>query len=92
MANSATEGKSYFPWTPGRSSTPNPTADEGSTAATTTTHEEAPWLKKSLTDHAVSITHGLPRKDYPPDCPALSVQWYHAVDVSNASNDGISVV
>jgi hypothetical protein len=36
--------------------------------------------KKSM-DHAVSFTHKLSKKLYPPDCPPLAVRWYHAIDV-----------
>ncbi|KAF2435974.1 DDHD-domain-containing protein [Tothia fuscella] len=32
-------------------------------------------------DHTVSRRHRFSLRDYPRDCPPLSVQWYHAVDL-----------
>jgi hypothetical protein len=61
------ETKSYFPWTP-RTSTPKPEGDNTNP------------LKRTA-DHAISHANRLSRKQYPPDCPPLNVQWYHAVDI-----------
>jgi hypothetical protein len=80
MANSAEEAKSYFPWNAVRSSSPKgpgpANAASGNAAPT-----ESDGLKK-VSDHAVSSTRGFSKRHYPPDCPPLVVQWYHAVDVS----------
>ena len=32
-------------------------------------------------DHVINWRRGLSWKKYPKDCPSLSVQWFHAVDV-----------
>lgn len=37
-------------------------------------------LKEGI-DHAINWRRGLSWKKYPKNCPPLSVQWFHAVDV-----------
>jgi hypothetical protein len=85
MSNSANESGSYFAWTSGRSSTPKANTNQ---AIPPTADGDASGLKKSLTDHAISSINRLSRREYPPNCPVLSTQWYHAVDVSDCSGMG----
>ena len=32
-------------------------------------------------DHAINWRRGLSWRKYPKNCPSLSVQWFHAIDV-----------
>ena len=32
-------------------------------------------------DHSITHLYGQSFRTYPPDCPPLHVQWYHAIDV-----------
>jgi hypothetical protein len=42
---------------------------------------EPPLAATKGGDHTVSHKHRLSLRKYPRDCPPLSVQWFHAVDV-----------
>lgn len=59
---------SLNPWAGSRTATPTP--------------KEANPAPTNPGDHTSSPFYGQPSKKYPPDCPPLKVQWFHAVDVS----------
>lgn len=61
----------FSPWS-SRSATPKP-PEETSTAVS-----EA----QRGGDHTSNHKRKISLKSYPPDCPSLNVQWYHAVDVA----------
>lgn len=63
---------SINPWAGSRTSTPLPKDPQPSSPL------------PSTMDHAVNPFYGHSFKKYPPDCPPLKVQWFHAVDVSVA--------
>jgi len=68
----------FSPWA-SRSSTPKPTADASNEDGV------GAFSKPSAQrggDHSIRPRHRFSQKDYPEDCPKLTVQWYHAVDVS----------
>ncbi|KAK0615059.1 DDHD domain-containing protein [Bombardia bombarda] len=61
---------SINPWSGARSSTPTP--------------RDAPQLTPAPVnpgDHITNPFYGQSLKRYPPDCPPLNVQWFHAVDI-----------
>lgn len=60
---------SLNPWASTRSSTP-PQKDA-----------LPPGIPSNTGDHATSPYYGRSLASYPPDCPPLNVQWFHAVDV-----------
>ncbi|KAK5018986.1 hypothetical protein LTR60_001280, partial [Cryomyces antarcticus] len=73
------ENKSYLsaginalsPWG-SRSSTPKPPEARAA--------DEASGPQRGG-DHSISHGHRLSSRNYPRDCPALNVQWFHAVDI-----------
>ncbi|KAF2802055.1 DDHD-domain-containing protein [Mytilinidion resinicola] len=71
----------FSPWT-SRSNTPKappsprePRESEASNAS------EAMGGPQRGGDHTISRRHRLSLRNYPRDCPALAVQWYHAIDI-----------
>lgn len=65
---------SFNPWGGSRSSTPVPKEPVPSPTAKQTNPRN---------DHSINPIYGLSAKKYPPDCPPLKVQWFHAVDASD---------
>ncbi|KAI5462748.1 DDHD domain-containing protein [Mariannaea sp. PMI_226] len=63
---------SINPWASSRSTTPTQSNKSEQTRPTTPTKTD---------DHATTHLYGQSVKTYPKDCPALKVQWFHAVDV-----------
>lgn len=57
----------------------------GSRSATSTPTPKDPQQPPPAhpVDHTVNSFYGQSFKRYPPDCPPLKVQWFHAVDVSS---------
>jgi hypothetical protein len=86
--------KSYFasavesinPFTSSRSSSPAPPNKEKDKAK-----EMPPPAKparantQKADDHSINTLYGQSFRRYPPDCPPLNVQWFHAADVSCSS-------
>jgi len=72
--------ESITPWSTSRSSTPKPASL--STSAPPVDPAKLSGLKNQHggRDHTTQ-QYGLSLKDYPTDCPKLSVRWFHAVDV-----------
>ncbi len=70
----------YSPWG-SRSSTPKPHSDLEEVAASANTSAAT----QRGGDHVVSHRHKLSLRSYPPDCPKLEAQWFHAVDVCSMS-------
>lgn len=65
---------SYSPWG-SRSSTPKPPPPEHKA-------DSSPAFEPQRGgDHSVSRRHRLSLRQYPRDCPPLSVRWFHAVDI-----------
>lgn len=62
---------SINPWGGSRSSTPTPKDPQP---------KQEPPVNPG--DHIVNPLYGQSFRRYPPDCPKLNVQWFHAVDVS----------
>ena len=62
---------SFNPWGGSRTATPTPKDPQPGPAPA------------NPGDHAVNPFYGQSLKRYPPDCPPLNVQWFHAVDVSS---------
>jgi hypothetical protein len=56
----------------------------GSRTATPTPKDPQP-TPAPVIDHIVNPFYGQSLKKYPPDCPPLRVQWFHAVDVRTPS-------
>lgn len=75
--------ESFSPWT-SRSNTPklDSKEDEGYTAGG--------LGKQQGGDHVVNPRNRFSLRDYPEDCPSLSVRWFYAVDVSNTCQPKIS--
>ena len=67
--------ESLNPWAV-KPATPAPTdkAEDRSTTPTMASSAEP-------RDHATTPFYGQSLRHYPPDCPPLKVQWFHAVDV-----------
>ncbi len=65
---------SIYPWGGGSTSAPNPDNPPP--------HPSPPT---NPADHSTSSIYGRSFKRYPPDCPPLKVQWFHAVDVNSLS-------
>jgi hypothetical protein len=65
---------SINPWAGSRSLTPLPKEPQPNPPS------------PSTVDHTVNPFYGQSLKKYPPDCPPLKVQWFHAVDVSVTLN------
>lgn len=63
---------SINPWAVSRSSTPIPKESIPPPPKPTNTEK----------DHSVNLIYGISARKYPDDCPPLTVQWFHAVDVS----------
>ncbi|KAH7149742.1 DDHD domain-containing protein [Dactylonectria estremocensis] len=61
----------------------NPWANSRSTTPTQTSKPEQgqPATAARQDDHSVTHLYGQSFKTYPPDCPPLKVQWFHAVDL-----------
>ncbi|OAA54082.1 DDHD domain-containing protein [Niveomyces insectorum RCEF 264] len=79
---------SMNPWAGSRSSSPKPasepiasTSAPGLTTAKATTGTDATASSSTAPDHSTSSYYGRSFKRYPPGCPPLKVQWFHAVDV-----------
>ena len=66
---------SLSPWG-SRSGTPKPPDTKEGTEA-----KEAVFGTQRANDHTVSRKNRFSLKRYPRDCPPVTVQWYHAVDV-----------
>lgn len=66
--------ETYSPWA-SRSNTPKPSQGKGQDGSSPAGPE-----KQHGPDHSVSHRHRLSLKDYPSDCPKLSVRWFYAVD------------
>ncbi|KAH8700015.1 DDHD domain-containing protein [Ilyonectria robusta] len=63
---------SINPWASSRSTTPTqPNKPE----------QSHPAASANPDDHSTTHLYGQSFKTYPPDCPPLKVQWFHAVDV-----------
>jgi hypothetical protein len=62
---------SINPWAGSRSATPTPKDPQSS---------QQPPVNPA--DHIINPLYGRSFRRYPPDCPRLNVQWFHAVDVS----------
>jgi hypothetical protein len=72
----------FTPW--GRTASPRPSLNPTAKQIKDDMEAKAMPSPLSLTktlDHTVSYTNRLSKKQYPPDCPPLQAQWYHAVDV-----------
>lgn len=65
---------SINPWSVSRSSTPTPREPPAPP-----TPKPAPAPQGG--DHSINPIYGISVKRYPPDCPPLKVQWFHAADV-----------
>lgn len=63
---------SINPWAVSRSSTPVPKEPPPPPPPKPTNSEK---------DHSINLIYGISARKYPSDCPPLSVQWFHAVDV-----------
>jgi hypothetical protein len=63
---------SLNPWAERKTSGPETTQTEN------TAHKTAPT---DPGDHSITHLYGRSFRMYPTDCPALRVQWYHAIDV-----------
>ncbi|KAK3934586.1 phospholipase DDHD2 [Diplogelasinospora grovesii] len=61
--------ESFNPWGGSRSSTPTPKDPQQNTAPS------------NPGDHSINPLYGQSLRRYPPDCPPLNVQWFHAVDI-----------
>jgi hypothetical protein len=68
--------ESIYPWASSRTATPTPAdkAKDGSKDATA-------GASNAPEDHSIPHLYGQSTRSYPPDCPPLNVQWFHAVDV-----------
>ncbi|KAM5352153.1 hypothetical protein ACJ41O_004876 [Fusarium nematophilum] len=64
---------SINPWAASRSTTP--------TQKTTLEESAASAAPANPDDHSTTHLYGQSLKTYPPGCPPLKVQWFHAVDV-----------
>ncbi|KAK1825763.1 phospholipase DDHD2 [Podospora conica] len=53
----------------------------GGSRTTTPTPKDSQPAPAPVVDHIVNPFYGQSLKKYPPDCPPLRVQWFHAVDV-----------
>ena len=69
---------SINPWAIGRSATSTPDSKRDEPPAASEVAGDASG------DHSVKPLYGQSFKTYPRDCPPLSVQWFHAVDVRRA--------
>ncbi|KAH8671165.1 DDHD domain-containing protein [Xylariales sp. PMI_506] len=67
---------SINPWTASRSSTPTPRDKEMPPPPKSSAQPSKP-----ADDHSVTTLYGQSFRRYPPDCPPLNVQWFHAVDI-----------
>ncbi|KPM44652.1 hypothetical protein AK830_g1935 [Neonectria ditissima] len=63
---------SINPWASSRSTTPTQSGK---------TEQKPPAAPANPDDHSTTHLYGQSFKTYPPDCPPLKVQWFHAVDV-----------
>ena len=61
---------SFNPWAGSRSNTPTPKDPQ---------QKQEPPVNPG--DHITNPLYGQSIRRYPPDCPKLNVQWFHAVDV-----------
>lgn len=68
---------SINPWAASRSTTPVQVNQK----VVEETHPIQPAANPD--DHITNPFYGQSFKTYPPDCPPLNVQWFHAVDVSS---------
>ncbi|KAJ0120134.1 DDHD domain-containing protein [Diaporthe amygdali] len=64
--------ESINPWSVSRSSTPTPREPPA---------PPAPKPTNQGGDHSINPIYGISSRRYPPDCPPLKVQWFHAVDI-----------
>lgn len=62
---------SINPWAGSRSATPTPKDPQPAVVPAAST-----------ADHTINPYYGHSVRRYPPDCPPLKVQWFHAADVS----------
>lgn len=60
----------------------NPWAGNRTSTATPKEPQPSPTIPASSGDHIINPLYGKSFKTYPPDCPKLNVQWFHAADVS----------
>lgn len=70
--------ESINPWAAKRAPSPAPSTKTGP--------EEVFWAGPNIApvdpgDHSTTHLYGQSFHTYPPDCPSLNVQWFHAVDV-----------
>ena len=72
---------SFSPWV-SRSATPRSTTPKQMPKQDDGKIQESPLSRGK--DHTVSHLNRLSNRQYPPDCPPLVTQWYHAVDVPKA--------
>jgi hypothetical protein len=72
--------ESITPWSTSRSSTPKPASISTSTHAVDPAEASGLRNQHGGRDHTTH-QYGLSLKDYPNDCPKLSVRWFHAIDV-----------
>jgi hypothetical protein len=66
---------SINPWAGSRSATPTQKDREPQPS-------QQPPPPTHAADHITNPLYGQSFRRYPPDCPKLNVQWFHAVDVS----------
>lgn len=66
---------SFTPWS-SRSGTPKPTPRDADNKGSYLSNKQ-----QKAVDHSVSHRHRLSLRDYPKDCPSLTVQWFHAIDI-----------
>ena len=80
--------QSFSPWG-SRSNTPRPNEkDAGKSAAAGGSPAASGGIPGAFpVDHKVPQMHRLSFSSYPPDCPELKVQWFHAVDVTKRKPD-----
>lgn len=69
---------SINPWSVSRSSTPTPKEQPPP--------PPPPKPAPQGGDHSINPIYGISARKYPPDCPPLKVQWFHAVDVGSHSH------
>lgn len=67
---------SINPWAGKRASSPAPDAK-----ATQSPQPATATAPVDPGDHSITHLYGQSFRTYPPDCPPLYVQWYHAIDV-----------
>ena len=73
---------SISPWA-SRSSTPKPGQPKGDKGDEKSVPSGL-GKQQQGGDHRVSHRHRLSQRNYPEDCPPLTIKWFYAVDVQNS--------